>query len=333
MNGSNTQRKRVALAVTGVALVALALSGCTNADDLAQARPNETSLDTVPISPLDPATIAPDVSATTTATSSPTTVTEAPTTTLAATTTEAPTTTTPVTEAPTTTTEPPPTTTTLPPNIEIVGAFETPIVPVGTRSGPNTAVLQLRLLQLGFWNGGADGKYGLTTRQAVMAFQKYLALPATGEVDDATAAWITALDTKAHGQSDTGTLVEIDKARQLLFFIVDGKTQWVLNTSTANGEAYTEEDKNTPGEMITGVAITPDGLFKTNRERPEGWWEGDLGQIYRPKYFIGGVAVHGSNSVPNYPASHGCVRLTVQAMDWIWENNMMPLHIPVWVHG
>ena len=32
--------------------------------------------------------------------------------------------------------------------------------------------IQLRLLQLGFWNTGPDGKYGLTTKQAVMAFQK-----------------------------------------------------------------------------------------------------------------------------------------------------------------
>ena len=43
--------------------------------------------------------------------------------------------------------------------------------------------------------------------------------------------------------------------------------------------------------------------------------------------------MHGSNSVPNYPASHGCVRVTVQAMDYIWEAGLMPMNIPVWVHG
>ena len=70
-----------------------------------------------------------------------------------------------------------------------------------------------------------------------------------------------------------------------------------------------------------------------NRERPEGWWEGDLGEIYRPKYFKGGIAVHGSSSIPNYPASHGCVRVSVPAMDFIWEQNLMPMRITVWVHG
>jgi lipoprotein-anchoring transpeptidase ErfK/SrfK len=124
-----------------------------------------------------------------------------------------------------------------------------------------------------------------------------------------------------------------DKQRQLLFVVQGGKTVWTLNTSTGNGLPYEEEDKNTPGEKQTGVAITPDGLWKVNRERPEGWWEGDLGEIYRPKYFRGGIAVHGSNSIPNYPASHGCVRVSVPAMDFIWDQNLMPMRITVWVHG
>ena len=123
------------------------------------------------------------------------------------------------------------------------------------------------------------------------------------------------------------------KPRQLLFLVTEGKTQWIFNTSTGNGKEYTEEDKNTPGEFVTGVSLTPDGLFKVNRERPEGWWEGDLGKIYRPKYFRGGIAVHGSGSVPNYPASHGCVRLTTQAMDFVWDSGLVPVGTTVWVHS
>ncbi|MCU1392890.1 MAG: hypothetical protein JWM34_1318 [Ilumatobacteraceae bacterium] len=220
----------------------------------------------------------------------------------------------------------------IPSNIEVVGASSVPVPAVGKGGGSGTKIVQLRLLQLGFWNAGASGKYDNTTQQAVMAFQKYLNLPASGKVDANTATWLTALDTKAHGLTDTGTLMEVDKGHQLLFAVVDGKTNWTFNTSTATGKTYHEVDKNTPGQFQDGVSITPDGLWKTNRERPVGWWEGDLGQIYRPKYFHGGVAIHGSNSIPNYPASHGCVRLSVQAMDWIWANNVMPLGITVWVH-
>ena len=251
---------------------------------------------------------------------------------------EAPTTTTPATTTlattPATTTPAAAPGTTLPPNYEPIDAWPTPLEAVGTSSGAATVDIQNRLAQLGFWNAGADGDYGLTTRQAVMAFQKYTGLlEATGEVDGYTAAFLTNTTERARASADTGTLVEIDKTKQLLFFVVEGRTVWVLNTSTGNGQEYTEPDKNTPGETITGVALTPDGLWKVNRERPEGWWEGDLGEIYRPKYFRGGVAVHGSNKIPNYPASHGCVRVSVPAMDYIWETNLMPKGITVWVHG
>ena len=94
--------------------------------------------------------------------------------------------------------------------------------------------------------------------------------------------------------------------------VVDGRTQWVFNTSTGSEVPYVETNQKDPIEgRVVGDSVTPVGLHNVNRERPQGWWEGDLGRIYRPKYFVGGVAVHGSNSVPNYPASHGCVRVTV----------------------
>lgn len=219
-----------------------------------------------------------------------------------------------------------------PANRVAVAPLATPLVAVGQSNGAETERVQQRLLELGFWLQSPNGSYDLTTLQAVMAFQKYLGLEASGSVDDQTAALLTAMTLRAYGYADAGTLAEIDKTRQLLFFVVDGRVRWVFNTSTGNGETYIEEDQNSPGTMVEGVSLTPDGLHKVERERPEGWWEGDLGQIYRPKYFVGGVAVHGSSSVPNYPASHGCVRVTTTAMDFIWESGIMPMQMPVWVH-
>ena len=43
--------------------------------------------------------------------------------------------------------------------------------------------------------------------------------------------------------------------------------------------------------------------------------------------------MHGLSSVPNYPASHGCVRVSLAAMDWIWANDIMPRSTVVWVHA
>ena len=232
----------------------------------------------------------------------------------------------------TTTTVPATTTTTIPVNIIAVPEADPPIVGVGTGNGPETQRAQERLLELGFWLQSANGDYGLTTTQAVMAFQKYYGLVTDGVLGDETAAMMTAVTERPHGRADAGTLVEIDKGLQLLFFVIDGKSEWVLNTSTGSEKPYDEPDKNSPGERQVGDSITRNGLHDVYRERAEGWWEGDLGEIYRPKYFTGGIAVHGSNSVPDYPASHGCVRVSVPAMDWIWETGLMPLKTPVWVH-
>ena len=248
-------------------------------------------------------------------------------------TTAPPTTLPPTTLPPTTTsttTLPPPTT--LPANIIPVAVVDPPLQAVGGSSGAETARIQQRLFDLGFWLSGVDGGYGLTTSQAVMAFEKYMGLDADGRVDQATADALTSMTQRPVARANSGTLVEVDKAKQLLFFVIDGRTEWVLNTSTGSEVPYSKPDQNTPGEIASGDSITPNGLHRVNRERPDGWWEGDLGEIYRPKYFIGGVAVHGSTSIPNYPASHGCVRVSVPAMDWIWDSGIMPMRAPVWVH-
>lgn len=245
----------------------------------------------------------------------------------------------PTTDAPATSTTLPATTTTepiptLPSNVEVVGAFGQPLVAVGSRNGADTAAIQFRLNQLGFWSGNAtDGRYGQATSQAVMAFQKYVGLRPTGKVDEGTAFMLASSTERAHATANSGTLVEVDKGRQLLFIVVDGKTLWTFNTSTGSEIPYEAVNKNDPTKIEKGDAVTPNGLWKVSRQRPEGWWDGDLGKIYRPKYFHGGIAIHGMTSIPGYPASHGCVRLSVPAMDFIWDSDLIPLGTPVWVHS
>jgi peptidoglycan hydrolase-like protein with peptidoglycan-binding domain len=210
---------------------------------------------------------------------------------------------------------------------------ETGISASGQRSGLSTQASQEKLLELGFWLANPNGTFDDTTTQAVMAFQKYFELRPTGNINAATAHLLKQITNPAAAKTKEGTLAEVDKSRQLLFLVQDGITTYVMNTSTGDDRAYEEPDGNTPGVMIKGTSVTPVGSFKIDRERPDGWWIGDLGQIYRPKYFVGGVAIHGSMSVPAYPASHGCARVTVKAMDFIWENDILPLGTEVLVYG
>ncbi len=295
------------LGVLALGAMGFLASGCATTS--VASAPMETAAPTVPTAP--PTTVPPTTVPPTTA--PPTTV--------------------PPTTVPPTTTLPPAPTTTVPVNIVAVPPVVDPITAVGTSDGGETARAQWRLLELGFWLQEANGDYGLTTRQAVMAFQKYYGLTADGVLGQETADAMGAITERPHGRTDAGTVVEIDKNLQLLFLVNEGVTSWIFNISTGSEIPYDEPDKNSPGERQIGDSFTRTGLFDVYRERAEGWWEGDLGEIYRPKYFSGGIAVHGSNNIPNYPASHGCVRVSVPAMDWIWEVNAMPMGIPVWVHG
>ena len=230
--------------------------------------------------------------------------------------------------APTTTA--PPTTTTIPEVIPLMA----PLVAVGKKDGFETARIQERLLELGFWLMLIDGDYGSTTSQAVMAFQKYMGLEATASVDQATADALTLSTTRAVGKSnEPGTLVEIDKDKQVLFIMNAGKVLWALNISTGSGQYFLEINQKDLVKWETGRSLTPSGRYKINREKSDGWWDGDLGQIYRPKYFNGGIAIHGSRKIPNYPASHGCVRVSTAAMDMIWASGLIPKKTPVWVYG
>ncbi|HEY5876843.1 MAG TPA: L,D-transpeptidase family protein [Ilumatobacteraceae bacterium] len=200
----------------------------------------------------------------------------------------------------------------------------------GTSAG-TVAIAQQRLLDLGFWNAGPDGSYGLSTAQAVMAFQKWSGLPATSVIDEATAG---ALNTTPCRPTTTiaGDLFEVDKTRQLGLFVRRGAVLWVLNVSTGNGRDYDEENRRFPGQREIGVAVTPSGSFNIYRVSDQARYEGTLGSMYRPRFVVGGVAVHGSPSIPNYPASHGCIRVSNPAMDMIWATNLLPMGSRVVIH-
>lgn len=101
------------------------------------------------------------------------------------------------------------------------------------------------------------------------------------------------------------TRVEIDLARQVLFFWQDGRLARILPVSTGSGERYCV------GEVCER-AVTPTGTFRIGR-KVAGVDQGPLGPLYWPMYFRGGVAIHGAPSVPAQPASHGCARIPMYA--------------------
>jgi lipoprotein-anchoring transpeptidase ErfK/SrfK len=190
-------------------------------------------------------------------------------------------------------------------------------------SGPAVTALQQKLQSLHFWVGSPDGHYGLTTTQAVMAVQKAAGLTRDGVMGTQTRQAL-ASGVSVHPQSSSGRVIEIDKTRQLVMIVDNGQVSTILNTSTGSGERYSSEGH-------TSVANTPSGHFTMFRQ-VDALDKGPLGDLWRPKYFNGGIALHGAESVPAYPASHGCARLSNPAINWIWDTGQAPMGTKVWVY-
>ncbi len=192
-------------------------------------------------------------------------------------------------------------------------------------SGPDVADLQNKLLTMGYWLPAVDGYFGGSTTQAVWAFQKNNGLPRDGKIGDEDAV-VLAAGNRPYAASTSGDLVEVDKTRQLLLVIRNGAVQWAFNVSTGSNTYYTYAGKRY-------FASTPEGRFSFSRQI-DGYHESHLGTLYRPKYFTSaGHAIHGSGSIPPYPASHGCVRLLNAATDFIWAAGLAPLGSQIWVHS
>ncbi|MCA2218098.1 L,D-transpeptidase family protein [Jidongwangia harbinensis] len=189
--------------------------------------------------------------------------------------------------------------------------------------GPEVVALQKRLTELGYWNGKADGRFGSSTQQAVYALQKTAGLNRDGVAGPRTRKAVER-GVRPKARSTKGHVVEISLKRQLLMIVDDGRITRIFNTSTGSNDNY-EHD----GE--TYLADTPPGRFRVSRQI-DGWRDAPLGLLWRPKYFNGGIAVHGAHNVPPYPASHGCARLSIAAMNWIWANDAMPVKTRVWVY-
>ncbi|HUR24231.1 MAG TPA: L,D-transpeptidase family protein [Acidimicrobiales bacterium] len=187
--------------------------------------------------------------------------------------------------------------------------------------GPGVQNMQRRLFDLGYW-GPVDGRFGSLTTQQVYAFQKVNHLPRDGALDEAEMALLGQVGRPAARGGTGGVAVEVDKARQVLFVLRDGQVEWVFNTSTGNNRPYGRG----------AVAVTPEGRFTFSRQI-NGLRISALGALFRPKYFVGGYAIHGSASVPPFPASHGCVRLTNAAINFIWDHDVVPLGTPLWVYS
>ena len=173
--------------------------------------------------------------------------------------------------------------------------------------GRDVLALQQQLARLKYDVGAQNGVFGYDTLHALVPFQKVNGLKRTGIVDDATRAKLARPAQALLREKQSGNQIEIDLTKQVLIAGTDGVVTRVLDISSGGGYTYIDEGK-------PYKATTPEGHFRIQR-KINGVRVSRLGELYRPAYFVGGYAIHGSPSVPIYPASHGCIRVTNPSQD------------------
>jgi N-acetylmuramoyl-L-alanine amidase len=156
----------------------------------------------------------------------------------------------------------------------------------------------------------------------VVAFQKVNRLGRDGVVGPITRKALERPRAPKPRSTRAGFHVEADLTLQVVYMVRDGKVVEILDASSASGQTYTVD-----GDVR--LAVTPLGSFTIQR-KIDGWRQSKLGLLYRPAYFVGGYALHGAYSVPPFPASHGCIRITTTAMDRWYAK--LPVGTPMLVY-
>ncbi len=148
---------------------------------------------------------------------------------------------------------------------------------------------------------GADGRYGVDTAQAVLAFQKVHGLARTGRMTPRLWRRLTRSE-RPKARVPRGTHIEISKTDQTLYEVRRGKVVNVLHTSTG------------------ATGNTPVGRWRVYGKVPG--YNGS--HMYYSLFFLRGFAIHGYRSVPAWPASHGCARIPLWAAPGLYYR---------WGHG
>jgi N-acetylmuramoyl-L-alanine amidase len=189
-------------------------------------------------------------------------------------------------------------------------------------SGPDVLAMERRLAALHYDVGRVDGTFDYSTRHAVTAFEKVEGLSRGG-------TWTATEWTRVqhpHGfrvrYHDGRLTAEIDVTRQVMVLTRSGTIQTIVDVSTGSERVYYQDG-------VRNVAHTPRGVFRIYH-KINGIRISKLGVLYKPSYFYKGWAIHGSGSVPTYPASHGCVRITNPVADRLFARLAIGTRVAVY---
>jgi len=167
--------------------------------------------------------------------------------------------------------------------------------------GPAVRALQTALARLTYLPTSAvDGDFGMRTWHAVVAFQGWEGLTRDGIAGPKTQAALA--HAKAPTPWSTATGIEVHIPQQVLLLVADGRVQRAIHVSTGM-----------PGWP------TPVGHFTIISRETDAWSYPFQEWMPYAQFFSPGYAIHELADVPDYPASHGCVRVPAEEALVVWD--------------
>lgn len=148
-------------------------------------------------------------------------------------------------------------------------------------------------------SSGVDGRFGMQTWHAVVAFQGWNRLGRDGVVGLRTRGALARAGRPRPWSTATG--IEIHVNRQVLLLMRHGRVQRAIHVSTGS------------------YGRTPLGHFRIYRRELMSWSVPFHVWMPLAQYFYRGYAMHQFASVPAIPASHGCVRVPQQEAQAVWR--------------
>jgi lipoprotein-anchoring transpeptidase ErfK/SrfK len=167
----------------------------------------------------------------------------------------------------------------------------------------NTADVQRCLAALHYLpHGAVTGVDDYRTQQALMAFQAWNGLTRDGIDGRRTRAKLeVATAPTPRRESATGHYAEVFRSLGVLLCVNNGKLVRVVHCSTGRPSLP-----------------TPAGRFSIYLKSLDWWSTKYLDWMPFASFFSGGDAIHGFPDVPAYPASHGCVRISMPEAPWVY---------------
>lgn len=225
---------------------------------------------------------------------------------------------------------------------------ENPAPPAGlgaraTKPDPRVKEAQAILTSFGIPAGSVDGLFGPETGRGLCAFRRIAGLPVSrGPLDTKTLTALrtydrtypTLRDIPAREYLGKSTYLLAHQTCQVLFYVEGSHYRRVFATSTGMSGHRTPNGSYSLGPTQKGwycSTLYPDGCTY----HTEGWFASisNYGNMYNPRQVVGDIFLHGSMSVPPYPASHGCIRVRVIDADWLYKYVGVGVRTPVFVTG